>query len=93
MSNELSKEPIVATLTDNGLRCFVPPCFQWDVIDENGIKVASVSSIKIAGDFATGVDWQAIVSNGLKVIGRLEEYRVENGADGVVFIVESLIGG
>jgi hypothetical protein len=78
------------TLVDNGLRCFVSPCFQWDVVDEGGEKLASVSFIDTPSGLAEGYDWQAIVLNGLKVSGQFEDYRGEGAAAGLAFIVEKI---
>jgi len=31
-------------LRDNGIRCFVPPCFSWDVIDPRSMTTIAVAS-------------------------------------------------
>jgi hypothetical protein len=38
----------IYTLQDNGLRCFVPPCFSWNVINKTGQLVATVSDVDIS---------------------------------------------
>jgi hypothetical protein len=36
-------------IVDNGKRCFVPPCYSWDVFDEQDILVETVAYILGAG--------------------------------------------
>jgi hypothetical protein len=38
----------IYTLQDNGLRCFVSPCFSWNVLDRNGQLVATVSEVDVS---------------------------------------------
>lgn len=81
------------TIVDNGLRCFVPPCFQWDILRESGEKIATASKVEISSEAKISYDWQFIVSENLQVIGKIQEYRADNGASGIAFIIERLVGG
>lgn len=75
---------------DNGLRCFVPPCFSWDVSDLNGRLVAKVSDIDFARVSADSDEMKACLSSeGLTVSG----YTIPgNESDGVrqaiIFVVQ-----
>lgn len=85
--------PSAVTIVDNGLRCFIPPCFQWDILKEGGEKIATASKIEVSSGAKVAYDWQYIVSESLQVIGTIQEYRADNGAVGIAFIIERLAGG
>ena len=43
-------ELIECIIRDNGLTCFIPPCFKWDLLtaDDSGDKIATVSEINLS---------------------------------------------
>jgi hypothetical protein len=86
----------IYTLQDNGLRCFLPPCFSWNVLDSNGQLIAQVSDIdfsylKRSSDIQ---DLQVSLANqGLHVRGYTVPLSENDGVrQAVKFVVESLEG-
>jgi hypothetical protein len=81
----------------NGITCFIPPCFCWDLIDKNGARITTVSSIDL-----TRLDLSAeeskktltLIENGnITVEGHV--YDVKEGPknqNGKSFIVTKLVG-
>lgn len=66
----------MVTLRDNGLRCFVPPCFMYDLIKGDGRIVATVSFVESYS--ALGVEVQDIIERSslqdTRVSGFVSEY-------------------
>lgn len=60
-------------VVDNGLRCLVPPCEQWDILDEQGRLLTRVSSVQDTNSRPFDV------SNKVLVSGKLVEYEVLEG--------------
>jgi hypothetical protein len=84
------------TLQDNGLRCFIPPCFSWDVLDSTGQLIATVSDL----DFSSlqgSSDIQELqiplANEGLHVRGYAMPLSESSGArPAIKFVVESIEG-
>lgn len=84
----------IYTIQDNGMRCFVPPCFSWDVFDTNGRLIAQVSDIDLSL-FKTKIDLEklqaSLANEGLKVRGYTVPGVESDGVNrSLKFIVESL---
>jgi hypothetical protein len=84
----------IYTIQDNGVRCFIPPCFSWNVFDTNGQLIAQVSDIDFSFSTAKAdpEELQACLSNeGLKVRGYTVPGVESDGVrQAIKFIVESL---
>lgn len=84
----------IYTLKDNGLRCFVSPCFSWDVLNNNGQLIAKVSDVDFSRlqDSSTEIE-VLLVNEGLRVIGYAVPLPESDGVHQAVrFIVERLEG-
>jgi hypothetical protein len=86
----------IYTIQDNGLRCFVPPCFSWNVLDTNGQLIAQVSDVDFSHLQSTSdiQDLQVCLTNeGLHVRGYTVPLIESDGVrQAIKFIVESLEG-
>jgi hypothetical protein len=84
----------IYTLQDNGLRCFVPPCFSWDVLDSNGQLIAKVSDVDFSylqGSSDIQELQVSLANEGLRVRGYTIPLPESDGVrQAVRFIVESL---
>jgi hypothetical protein len=84
------------TIQDNGLRCFVPPCFSWNVLNTNGQLIAQVSDVDFSHLQSTS-DIQelqeCLINEGLYVRGYTVPLVESDGVrQAIKFIVESLEG-
>jgi hypothetical protein len=86
----------IYTIQDNGLRCFVPPCFSWNVLNTNGQLIAQVSDVDLSHLQTTSdiQELQACLTNeGLHVRGYTVPLVESDGVrQAIKFIVESLEG-
>jgi hypothetical protein len=84
----------IYTIQDNGLRCFVPPCFSWNVFDTNNKLIAQVSDIDFSflqSTFDLEGLQVCLVNKGLKVRGYTVSGVESDGVrQAIKFIVESL---
>lgn len=85
----------VYLIKDNGLRCFMPPCFSWDIIDLNGELVGTVSDIdlsRVSIEIDKSRVQKKLYSLGLKVKGYTKVLKVFDGnRQGIAFIVLAII--
>lgn len=66
-------------IKDNGLRCFIPPCFMYDLQDNHGRVIQTVSEISISQNIVgTRLTPDAIIMEGKLVDGTLQEYTEES---------------
>lgn len=89
------------TVHDNGLRCFVPPCFCWELYTSKGTLVKTVSDIVFSPEIEIGNKEKEEILTRLKngdfaAVGSVEEYFVSpvpnvSPAKGLRFIVEEVI--
>jgi hypothetical protein len=66
-------------IRDNGIRCFMPPCFNFDLVDASGNVVATVSQVvlDVEGQEHKIIDFDAIgllSRYGLFAMGDIVEY-------------------
>lgn len=84
----------IYTLRDNGLRCFIPPCFSWDVFDSNGQLITRVSDLDFSclqGSSDIQELQVSLANEGLRVKGYAVSLTESDGVrQAVTFIVESL---
>jgi len=82
------------TIQDNGIRCFVPPCFSWNVLDHNGQLVTTVSEVDISslgGSIDKSIIQASLVGKGLCVTGYSIPLPESNGVrQGIRFVAERL---
>ena len=81
----------VFRIVDNGLRCFMEPCFQWDVLTAENELFAKVSKIEVSLGRDELISLHTIVQNGYSVTGHLTEYRTAEGASGTAFVVDDIV--
>ncbi len=86
---------------DNGLRCFAPPCFSWDIVDVDSQNVNIVSDLDVSklGFSAEQADqvMESFNKGLLKVKGYMVEYEVKASEDlpprrGIRFVVVQIVG-
>ncbi|MDT0443517.1 SAM domain-containing protein [Streptomyces johnsoniae] len=73
MTDEAVEQPV--SVTDNGVRSFLPPTFCFDLHDRSGILVATVSGV--AWPQAGLADFEAVARltvEGLRATGVVSEY-------------------
>ena len=84
----------IYTLRDNGLRCFVSPCFSWDVLNSNSQLIATVSDIDFSSlqDSSNIQELQLLLAGkGLRVRGYTIPLAESDGVrQAVRFVVEGL---
>ena len=76
-------------LCDNGLRCFVPPCFSWDVYCASHRKLVGKASVVVFSDNLNNVRLDDLYRNphfcrGSLLLGETDS----NGKHHIVFQVE-----
>jgi hypothetical protein len=86
----------IYTIQDNGLRCFVPPCFSWNVLDKDGQLITTVSDIDISsleGFFDLKIIQASLANKGLLVRGHSILLPESDGVrQAVGFVVDGLEG-
>lgn len=84
----------VYTIKDNGIRCFVPPCFSWNVFDVTGKLVAQVSDVVYSSAPEKGdpkLLKLCFEKNGLRVRGyTLPGPKSDGARQAIKFIVQSV---
>ena len=81
---------------DNGIRSFVPPCFCWDVVQQNGEKNITVSDVVLSESLlATAKSVEEALKGVLEarttVDGFTESYEIpKSSQDGVRFVITKL---
>jgi hypothetical protein len=84
-------------LRDNGLRCFIPPCFSWEVVEVDSNLVKTVSEVDLSELFLESNEAKKLLeslSKGeLYVQGRLSAIRnLEWFNEGIRFSVTKVLG-
>ena len=63
---------------DNGLRCFVPPCFSWDLVEMDSENRMTVSDVEFRGNEFESTDQAKLLhelcEGRLAAKGYVEEY-------------------
>ncbi|HMN30769.1 MAG TPA: hypothetical protein PKE45_21630 [Caldilineaceae bacterium] len=86
---------------DNGLRCFVAPCFSWDIVDGDSQKVSVASALDLSklglSAEQTAQVMGALTKGQLHVKGYLVGYEVKISDDlppseGIRFVVVQIVG-
>lgn len=81
-------------LRDNGIRSFVPPCFNWELVSEDGSVVSVVSQIVISSKWVgPASDLEYVIQNRLPTSGHTEEYSVqiaERETKGILYTVTQI---
>jgi hypothetical protein len=86
---------------DNGLRCFVPPCFSWDVIDIESNESSTASDLDLSPLGVEGEEARqlhaALVEGEHRVRGHLQPYIVAGGgaipeSEGMRLVVTEVVG-
>lgn len=86
---------------DNGLRCFEPPCFSWDIVDVDSQNVSVVSALDIS-KLGLSVEqankiMESLTRGQLNVKGDMVDYEVRISDDlpprkGIRFVVVQIVG-
>ena len=81
-------------IRDNGVRTFVPPCFNWELVDQNGVVVNVVSQIviKTTGDCSENTIY-GIADQNLLTTGVVLPYVVDllrNNVEGLRYEIDSM---
>lgn len=82
-------------IVDNGVRCFVPPCFMYDLINKENTLVAMASLIDSEDqvDLNKSALVQQCVDKSVLVDGVLVEYTEQEGgppSKGVKFVIHRI---
>jgi hypothetical protein len=91
----------VYRVRDNGLRCFVPPCFSWDVVEVASGSLTTASDIDLTplhlDDEERAKTMQLLTDGRLHVQGYLSRYQTAaTGAipasEGAAFVITQIVG-
>jgi hypothetical protein len=63
---------------DNGIRTFVPPCFNWELLAEDGTIVDVVSSLVISEPRTEDICIEQLVRDRIRTSGEIDVYPVES---------------